>query len=705
MSDWLFSNDDIVLTQKEDAAFREIRNSDCEDLVGLMKSVGYDPATFFEHGDWTKMDFRGSDVRGVSFAGAIMTGAILYRDQFEAVRKTRPRTLDKVRVQESRAGGKRDLFTLVSDAPLDPGVVRAEFRSALIRLVDESRRVGRIDWATLASLVQRMDSVAARVWALGEALEATDLIPGDAFFAACAIGYRTPRGTDALRGELAHRTLSIATAASTALRLKLMTTYYQKEDFIEFIIQTKLATFAKNSQEIGEIVEKFNSMKWLLHCNFFSMGAATFAKDLDGARAILALMDKAGVRPDASVFAKLAEGAKNLEGVRTILALMDEAGVRPDASVFTKLAEGAKNLEGVRTILALMDEAGVRPDTSVFSQLANGAKNLEGVRAILALMDEAGVRPDTSVFSRLANGAKNLEGVRAILALMDKAGVRPDASVFSRLADGAKNLEGVRTILALMDKAGVRPDASVFAKLAEGAKNLEGVRTILALMDKAGVRPDASVFAKLANGAKNLEGVRAILALMDQADVRSDERHHLAFLAACGTVDEALEFLDALAAVRRTPGQTQLGKMLNNAPNATEAERIWDLFPQYRIVQGPIAFNTLIKKMATWEDAWRTYLWKMPQRVMPTGYTFNPILQKARNRGELQATLNEMTRKRVRFDEFTVRSIANAEISDADALWAFDQVTRAGFDATAVDQEFIGEKAERFLTLIARLRR
>ena len=50
-----------------------------------------------------------------------------------------------MKVQEGRTGGKRDLFTLESDAPLDPGVVRAEFKAALQRIVDEWRGGGLID--------------------------------------------------------------------------------------------------------------------------------------------------------------------------------------------------------------------------------------------------------------------------------------------------------------------------------------------------------------------------------------------------------------------------------------------------------------------------------------------------------------------------------------------------------------------------------
>ena len=115
MMDWIFSDDDIVLTANEAQAVEAILASDCEDVVGLIAATGYDPKTFFEQGNWEGMDFRGSNVAEASFEGAIMTGAIMYRNQFAAIRKTGPRTVDGVQVQETRKGGKSDVFTIIAD--------------------------------------------------------------------------------------------------------------------------------------------------------------------------------------------------------------------------------------------------------------------------------------------------------------------------------------------------------------------------------------------------------------------------------------------------------------------------------------------------------------------------------------------------------------------------------------------------------------
>ena len=65
---------------------------DVSDPVRLMEAAGCDVSSFFEYGDWRGVDFRNSDLNGVSFLGADMLGALVTEAQLEQIAATNPRT-------------------------------------------------------------------------------------------------------------------------------------------------------------------------------------------------------------------------------------------------------------------------------------------------------------------------------------------------------------------------------------------------------------------------------------------------------------------------------------------------------------------------------------------------------------------------------------------------------------------------------------
>src|SRR5262245_12889005 len=137
---------ELLLTEQEALTFDAIAASDLSDIVGLIASTGYDPRTFFRHGVFDGMDFRGSDVRSVSFFGASLEGATLYRDQYDLIRETGPRSLANVAIVERGLLAARE--PVESGAVADDG---AEFDTPLerfLRLLDkcaaEFERTGKV---------------------------------------------------------------------------------------------------------------------------------------------------------------------------------------------------------------------------------------------------------------------------------------------------------------------------------------------------------------------------------------------------------------------------------------------------------------------------------------------------------------------------------------------------------------------------------
>ena len=75
-----------------------IFEADVSDPVLAVEHAGGDTTVFFEHFDWSHMDFRQSDVSHVSFAGAILDGAHFYEDQLKVVLASNPKSTKNLQV-------------------------------------------------------------------------------------------------------------------------------------------------------------------------------------------------------------------------------------------------------------------------------------------------------------------------------------------------------------------------------------------------------------------------------------------------------------------------------------------------------------------------------------------------------------------------------------------------------------------------------
>lgn len=84
----------LVLDVDEEAIFDLLYEEDTQDIVRIVSGLGEDPSTFFENGRWENIDFRSSDLRNVSFRGAILLSPILFEDQLELMHRSGPALLE-----------------------------------------------------------------------------------------------------------------------------------------------------------------------------------------------------------------------------------------------------------------------------------------------------------------------------------------------------------------------------------------------------------------------------------------------------------------------------------------------------------------------------------------------------------------------------------------------------------------------------------
>ncbi|WP_454746424.1 hypothetical protein [Ciceribacter selenitireducens] len=754
MIDWIYSEDDIILTETEAKAIEAILASDCRDPVKTVLEAGYNPSSFFEHGNWEGIDFRRSQVEGISFECAILTSAIFNRSQFDIVSKTNPRTTDKVRIYEEYGSEDEPHVSIIQERPLDSGEAAKDFRDELKKIA-EAGGFKKESWSILTALVGRLTPPRGRRWALNLLLEDYSAQPPQSFIDFCALEKRYISKYE----TTADRYISLSTIVDNNEKIKYIQDIYNSGNF-DYIYLKKLASSIDEINEVGDFIEfsrknRFNfdvatigtlanrACKNIEDVRAFlrmlegaqSKPNATFfsrltraIKSIGDVRDFLEMMKEAGVKPDTSVFSGLTSGSKSMDDVRAYLEMMREAGHKPDTSVFSELSKSSKSMDDVRDFLEMMKEAGVKPDTSVFSELSKSSKSMDDVRDFLELMKKAGVKPDTSVFSELTRGSKSMDDVRDFLELMKKArakpdttvfanfalrgksmdevrdflemmkeaGVKPDKTVFSNLAQRSKSMDDVRDFLELMKEARAKPDTTVFANFALRGKSMDEVRDFLEMMKEAGVKPDKTVFSNLAQRSKSMDDVRVFLELMKEAGVRPDGRHYRTFIGCCRSVDEAQAFLNAIDEEDGKQSISSFDRMLSNSESADKAEEILDIYAKYGLTPSHTSFNIFLRKIDPWERAWDAYRTRRPKRVFPTIDTLNPLFFKSCNRAQLNTVIDEMTKRRITADVFSLSSILGSALSDQDVIWALTKLEAVGFDISQIQLEKLGEQAERF---------
>ena len=84
------------LSKKHSNAIAKIQSDDLSDPIDLINRAGLDKSNFFENGVFEHLDFRKSDLDGVSFHGAKLREIKMYEDQKTSIIASKPSSLENI---------------------------------------------------------------------------------------------------------------------------------------------------------------------------------------------------------------------------------------------------------------------------------------------------------------------------------------------------------------------------------------------------------------------------------------------------------------------------------------------------------------------------------------------------------------------------------------------------------------------------------
>ncbi|KAJ3010235.1 hypothetical protein HKX48_007518 [Thoreauomyces humboldtii] len=260
---------------------------------------------------------------------------------------------------------------------------------------------------------------------------------------------------------------------------------------------------------------------------FFSVLIDFFARQPQPkeALAILQLMGKRGIPPDASTYGAVAAGllVQNEDALaEDVLRQMIDAGMQPDKFCMTKLLDGYLKRGDFDAAMNIVDNMGTdeKPPPSIkadsyvmgmfLAAFARANDPQQGLQVFLQLQ-QRGVPADAAAYTQLLYLFKYDASVLTELWARMKQGTRtsppviPDIRVFRAYLEGIlhqmpPNWDLAYSVLEELRASGLRPDAEMYDPLvtARGhARDIRGCRHLYAEMRSAGIVPTTWSFNQL----------------------------------------------------------------------------------------------------------------------------------------------------------------------------------------------------------------
>ncbi|MFZ1815655.1 MAG: hypothetical protein WAU16_14660, partial [Rhizobiaceae bacterium] len=372
----LFEEGGLRLTDKEAYAFEAIMSSDLKDIVGLIAQCGYDTKSFFMYGSFDGMDFRGSDVRDVSFRGASLAGAVLYIDQYDLVKLSDPRSLEGVNVVD-RTEGDRPPSSSLDEEEERSGRRQTSLEAFLQQLgVQKARHeeTSKIDFSSLSEIVRSMDGFETRMQAFGAYLHEIPVLPAKSFI---DLVYKPDENVALERLGTSSR-FTLATAIIQMFqttrfedRMSIFNSFHSHESTLNVQLENLAASSVRDVAELKELMSSIDGLGFSPTRNLF-WGAARKIK-FNEIPETLGLMRSVRVAPDIGLFKSFSQSSRSFGDRMSVLHLMLQEDIAPDASFFKNLAEVAKSPTERQRLLEAMRDTRVEPDAAFYQSFVQSA--------------------------------------------------------------------------------------------------------------------------------------------------------------------------------------------------------------------------------------------------------------------------------------------------------------------------------------------
>jgi len=341
--------------------------SSSENIIDMAIEIGEDVFSFFEGGDWSDLDLRECELDGVSFSGSILDGAILYEDQLPIIKKTNPRSINRVIVHKRQYTQAISSFGPSIDEDANTEQIEASLNDFRPKIIEAGsfQKAMEVLAAMAGSNIPPDDNIFNTVAALAKTYP--DIV---ALLDFCrAHGYR-----------ISYQVLSQALSLTGSL--------------------DDAAAIFKDMRERGFLPTTDNLLHFIREADNIFLGEERL--DFFQANGVILTY------PALLAVVQLSAVAQRW---RDVLQRFATEGVRPKIDVFHKLLSQVESVSVAREILLTMWHGGVPAKNDTYVAILGIASKYSDAVEFFDEMLEKGIRPNIHIFRNLLRAASSPEEV------------------------------------------------------------------------------------------------------------------------------------------------------------------------------------------------------------------------------------------------------------------------------------------------------
>lgn len=465
----------MILNEETLHQLRKLSECKATEWIGMLQEIGEDPKTFFENGIWRNVDFSMSDMRRVSFRGAIVenckfrevdagcvvtTGAVWFT--ISSASLPRDESLNEVQKDIFKEFG----FEKVRLEANEKQELKA-FLEVLRKQIQYFSANGRCSFRTLTSHISKIGSFRVRILALTAFLEHIPLHPSQGML-------NEVKGT----GLAKHYQLQMVVAARKLVpSLKgahylLVASLKCFDDFLALISKND-SNFLSFESRMLELVgglcltdqnyliaaEKLRALD--IELNYHFLLKRPIPKSASEWEVFSGLAHQMRIALDEDFFTAYSRKAKHVNHAISLLKYIQTIRTIPRPELLNTLAKLAKNLGKLKEVLELARAIGLCPNSSIFVYFCRRANSNGKIEKVLQCMDKYGVKPDKFLFHEYAAKTKTLKQLRVLAELMIKFGLVPDNEFYYRYVSNARAHVHYDILTTHMKLFGLAPDEMV----------------------------------------------------------------------------------------------------------------------------------------------------------------------------------------------------------------------------------------------------
>ncbi len=550
---------------RTEVQIHQLDNSTGGEWISLVQLIGEDPSSFFEYGNWSDCDFSMSDMRSVSFKGAIIDRSVFLKGHWPSeAKEVALSALDVIEVDQpaviadeiAEHYDNTDLQELKQVVDIQ---INGEHRDSLNDLIfSEATKQAAILAAGKSSDARYLSRLIKRHRTFSSALSSLDAIRRADFRptkdVVDVISKKAPKFGDAI------------------VLIRQFLNKKQMEDGFEFVILIKIASTVEEFREALQEMKIHGVKANDTQAAYFARGI----KSLETFSNFLGAMKDFDVKPDYQVFHAVAPNIRGFDDAKRLLDLARAHNVQIDDHVFASLAKTVRTTDDFEEFSKFYEVFGVAITQQTLSTVVANFSNSEEALLLPERIDFPKSQLGVHFYSTVIAKAKSYEEAYGIFLMAKKELAQLDNQLLSAFAKYVVNRDLLEVFIKMLDENSFDVNPGVFSTLIKAIGTYEDAVYIFAIFRNRNGKPTHQLYSAMVNQTPSVKIAEVYLDEAIEQRVSNVEDVYNCVLKKAGTWLEAKRLIEKAYKNKTVPSDQMIATALVYRPGFGEAASVFE---------------------------------------------------------------------------------------------------------------------------------